>query len=358
MLRLQSRELRATLEFLREVYVLRNLETFARYAISALPKVVASDHTSYNEVNPRTGRDHFLCEPTDFYRNLIPTFERHMSEHPLIAHYTRTSDGRALKVSDFLTRDQFHRLALYNDFFRIVGVEHQMAFVLPAPPPLVVGVALNRGRRDFSERDRTILNLLRPHVVQAYENAEAATRVERELMLLTQGEEESGRGVVLLNTSGKVCRATSRARQWLAEYFESARGDALPETLWRWVRHEQRLLARGDDVPPPRRPLVVEREAKRLQVRLLSDRQGSLLIFDERIEPTPPALEPLGLSRREAEVLSWIAHGKTNPEIATILGTRPRTVGKQLEHIYRKLGVENRTAAATLAMTFVSSLPS
>jgi len=80
-----------------------------------------------------------------------------------------------------------------------------------------------------------------------------------------------------------------------------------------------------------------------------------LLIFDERIEPTPPALEPLGLSRREAEVLSWIAHGKTNPEIATILGTRPRTVGKQLEHIYRKLGVENRTAAATLAMTFLSS---
>ena len=69
MLRLQSRELRATLEFLREVYVLRNLETFARYAISALPKVVASDHTSYNEVNPRTGRDHFLCEPTDFYRS-------------------------------------------------------------------------------------------------------------------------------------------------------------------------------------------------------------------------------------------------------------------------------------------------
>src|SRR3989442_12174142 len=112
-----------------------------------------------------------------------------------------------------------------------------MAFVLPAPPPLVVGVALNRGRRDFSERDRTILNLLRPHVVQAYENAEAATRVERELMLLTLGEEESGRGVVLLNTSGKVCRATSRARQWLAEYFGRPRGKGPPGTRCRRGRH-------------------------------------------------------------------------------------------------------------------------
>ena len=358
MLRLRSREVQATLEFLREAYALRDLETFARYAISAVPKLVASDHTSYNEVNPRAGRDHIFCEPTDFYRHLLPTFERHISEHPLIAHYAKTSDGRALKISDFLTRDQFHRLALYNEFFRIVGVEHQMAFILPAPPPLVVGIALNRGRRDFSERDRTILNLLRPHVVQAYANAEAATRIGRELTLITQGEEELGHGVVLLNAEGQVRLATSRARRWLAEYFGSAGGDGLPETLWRWVRHERSLLAGGDEVPPPRRPLVVERAGDRLEVRLLSEGDESVLIFEKRTEPTPRALELLGLSRREAEVLSWVARGKTNPEIATILGTRPRTVSKQLEHVYQKLGVENRTAAATLATTFVSSLMS
>jgi DNA-binding CsgD family transcriptional regulator len=51
------------------------------------------------------------------------------------------------------------------------------------------------------------------------------------------------------------------------------------------------------------------------------------------------------LTPREAEVLSWLAKGKTNRDIADILGMSPRTVNKHLEHIYEKLGVETRTAA-------------
>ncbi len=57
----------------------------------------------------------------------------------------------------------------------------------------------------------------------------------------------------------------------------------------------------------------------------------------------------LGLTAREGEVLSWLAKGKTNRDIAQILGLSPRTVDKHLEQIYAKLGVENRTAAAAVA---------
>lgn len=67
------------------------------------------------------------------------------------------------------------------------------------------------------------------------------------------------------------------------------------------------------------------------------------------------ALEPLGLSHREAEVLSWVACGKTNGEIGTILDLSPRTVQKHLEHTYQKLGVENRTSAAAKAYEFLST---
>jgi DNA-binding NarL/FixJ family response regulator len=71
-------------------------------------------------------------------------------------------------------------------------------------------------------------------------------------------------------------------------------------------------------------------------------------------KPTEPAspqqLEPLGLTPREAEVLFWVAQGKTNPEIATITGVQLTTVKKHLESIYTKLGVENRTTAAALAL--------
>jgi DNA-binding CsgD family transcriptional regulator len=57
------------------------------------------------------------------------------------------------------------------------------------------------------------------------------------------------------------------------------------------------------------------------------------------------ALEEKGLTRREVEVLEWVARGKTNNEIGLILSISPRTASKHLEHIYTKLGVESRTAA-------------
>jgi DNA-binding CsgD family transcriptional regulator len=54
-----------------------------------------------------------------------------------------------------------------------------------------------------------------------------------------------------------------------------------------------------------------------------------------------------GLTEREDEILFWISRGKSNRDIAAILEITPATVGKHLEHIYPKLGVENRTAAAS-----------
>lgn len=58
----------------------------------------------------------------------------------------------------------------------------------------------------------------------------------------------------------------------------------------------------------------------------------------------------LALTAREAEVLLWITRGKSNRDVAEILSLSPRTVNKHLEQIYAKLGVENRTAAAALAI--------
>ena len=67
-------------------------------------------------------------------------------------------------------------------------------------------------------------------------------------------------------------------------------------------------------------------------------------------EATPDQLESLGLTPREAEVLFWVARGKTNDEIATVLSIGLTTVKKHLESTYAKLGVENRTTAAAMAL--------
>jgi DNA-binding NarL/FixJ family response regulator len=71
-------------------------------------------------------------------------------------------------------------------------------------------------------------------------------------------------------------------------------------------------------------------------------------------EAKPELLEPLGLTPREAETLFWVAQGKTNPELCVLLDVRLTTIKKHLESIFLKLGVENRTSAAAMALEKLS----
>ena len=353
--RLGQRDLGAFLSFVREIYGQPDLESFATQVVSALPRVVRSEWTSYNEVDPQSRTVAYTMDPLPYdWPESEQVFERYVHEHPLVSHYQRTHDGQAVRISDFLTREQFHRLELYNEFFRKLGVEHQMAVTLPAPAPLVIGLAVNRGGRDFSERERLLLDLLRPHLIQAYQNAKSTTRLRQDLALMRQALEEADRGAIYLTDKCRVRFCTERARRWLSEYFEpSLRLDYLPESLQRWVEHQRSLLSKNGDVPPPREPLIVEGPRKLLAVRLVEDplQYGHLLILEEQIlQFSEELLEPLGLTRREAQVLLWVARGKTDKEVASLLYVSPRTVKKHLEHVYEKLRVKSRTEAGALAL--------
>ncbi len=272
-----------------------------------------------------------------------------MHGHPVLAYNDRTRDGRALKISDFLTRNDFRRSAFYQEFYRPIGVEHMMGITLPTPPPLTIGIGLQRSGGDFTERERLLLNLLRPHLIQAYANARAVTRMRQQLARASRALEALDQGVITLTSDGRIGLATARARHLVAEYFPTRSrrpGGRLPEALQGWVRHQHASLAH----PALRKPLVVKRDGKRLLVRHMSDAEQCVLLFGEqRTAPQPHAIEALGLTRREAEVLAWVSQGKTNTEIGIIISASPRTVEKHLERIFKKLGVETRTAAAAVA---------
>jgi DNA-binding CsgD family transcriptional regulator len=73
---------------------------------------------------------------------------------------------------------------------------------------------------------------------------------------------------------------------------------------------------------------------------------------------SPRSLCVLGLSEREAEVLYWVAAGKSSPVISMILGIRHDTVRAHLKRVFAKLGVENRLSAALRALQILRSVPS
>jgi DNA-binding response OmpR family regulator/DNA-binding CsgD family transcriptional regulator len=91
----------------------------------------------------------------------------------------------------------------------------------------------------------------------------------------------------------------------------------------------------------------------RLYVKRRVDPGGSgralFLLVEKPLPERPQQLTALGLTAREAEILFWIAQGKTSPEVATIVSAATATVKRHVHHILHKLGVETRLAAALKA---------
>ena len=350
--RLEHRDFERLLEFLQRTYAISDFDSFRKHVVFGLQSLVPSEISAYNEINLRTQHNNVVYDRPEAMKlpdgNRI--FERHIPEHPLIA-YSQSKPGHgAVKISDLLSTTEFHRLGLYNEFFRLIGIEDQMVVSLPSPRPVVVGIALNRARRNFSERDRLLLNVASPHLLQAYRNVEALTRVKRELSLAQRLLSESRAAVIWLKRT-RVQHLTLHARVLLAKYFPGRLLplDALPELLQRWIEQELARFKDSSDVPSARRPLVIGQGGDALVVRLFSDHGQVGLLLEESLA-TIKNIEG-GLTRRESQVLAWVSRGKTNREISILLSISPRTVQKHLEHIFQKLGVETRTAAAAMGLS-------
>jgi DNA-binding NarL/FixJ family response regulator len=158
----------------------------------------------------------------------------------------------------------------------------------------------------------------------------------------------SGRFLLAVNRDGKLIWATPQAQKLLSDSLGAVGKDelTLPAALRQWLEHVQGIkggsksTASFPDHPELRLHYMGNDGPDEYLLRLAKDTGGEL--------PAEFSSE-LGLTTREGEVLSWLSKGKTNRDIAQILGLSPRTIDKHLEQIYAKLGVENRTAAAAIA---------
>ena len=164
----------------------------------------------------------------------------------------------------------------------------------------------------------------------------------------------SGRFLLAVSRQGKIMWATPQAQKLLADNLPAkASGKAedeleLPETMLQWLEQTQ---AGGAGAKAPALASFPNNAQLQLQyMGKLGPNEFLLRLAKDTSSDTPASFRSdLGLTSREGEVLSWLSKGKTNRDIAQILGLSPRTVDKHLEQIYAKLGVENRTAAAAIA---------
>ena len=212
-------------------------------------------------------------------------------------------------------------------------------------------MVLSCDRQNGSKCDRCILNLVRRYI-QTDKNT---STLNKEQQILTRLKQVFDRlGAILVTPEGEVEFMTPRGEQLLSQYFSSYAPHSLPEPLQHWFKHQISRFISNINVQCSCFPLHVEQAGKRLSVYLVSDfiEDQYLVLLEEQVLESfsISSLELLGLTKREAEVLFWVAQDKNNAAIAKELGCSKGTVRKHLEHIHAKLGVQTRTAAVVVAL--------
>ncbi len=329
--------------------------SFGYLALEAVSMAVDFDHASYNELDTSTNTAYFCEWPlgTPHGGADEQAFPRLVLENPILRHQETTGDRSAHRLSDFVTADELHELALYQQVYQHLHVEYQLAMALAIKDPVTVAFALNRESRDFSDDDVRLLDALRPHLAQTYRNAQLLTVLRGIEDVLA----ESGRALVVLGKAGVDTRASPRAQVALARHFGAPRAGSLPEPVADWVA-EERHRTFDDGRPRIHRPLVSGDADRQLVVRFLpggGERPDVLAVDEQEPERVATELRRLGLTSREAEILALMMRGLSTSEAARQLDVRSSTLSKHLQHIYRKLGVVSRSAAIAAATDAVFS---
>ena len=163
-------------------------------------------------------------------------------------------------------------------------------------------------------------------------------------------------------SDGRILWQTPLARKLLLSHFDAPEAVA-PLELAEWLKLTAPKLSAelaSGRMPTTVPVWAVNQGGRRLSFTLhqpTGEDEWLLVMQESSDQAAMDALsQEFKLTTREGEVLYWVVKGKTNRDIGDILGSSPATVKKQLEHIFAKLGVETRTAAAGLAMSRVAQL--
>ena len=339
-------------QFAAKLHEHRKPTTLVQHLSSGLQHLIPSDYNSWMEIiyskPPKVAA--VFSPQNQQATSLLPVFARHINEHPVYRYWRESGQYHiATRWSDVATWPAIERTPLYTEFYRPLGVRHQMMVALKAKPSHLIYLALNRKRTSFSEEDCNLLTALQPHVSCALQSILSFHWMQSTIASYSAFVDTFSQGIVCLSPDFHIRWANKHARNDLHTHFR------WPPNSTRLPGELQKRLPRGQTVAAAPGSFSIRSAAGSLHIRILKT-QKDLYLFLQDVEQQPAfdTLKTFGLTNREAEVLGWVAKGKSNEEAAAILGIGPQTVKKHLERIYSVLRVANRTEAALKANALLS----
>lgn len=283
---------------------------------------------------------------------LRPTFEEfdrraHGLQHedPTFTNRLRLTMDGAHQPREFVDRTAFERTRLFNDVWRPMGIRQMLRFSNPGILGTGVVIARNSDRPfsgDEIDMAEVIGRQLDSSIHKLLDRHNGKVPIHGEMVSMHTSS------WLVCAADGTILRSTPASReQYRLCLGEKASLKKVPDA-WRVV-FESRL--RGG----PADPKHYRAAGRSITVHIAPipghTHEFSVFFINNVLQEDPyEKLMQLGLTNREAEVMYWVIEGKTNPEIAAIMGISALTAKKHVENIRIKFQVPNRTAAVVYAM--------
>jgi DNA-binding CsgD family transcriptional regulator len=334
--RLDACDVHRLVDAVTEIGSLLNDLPFPSEALETLGVLIPADAIEYSEVDGIERRvlgD--VIREGDFREGPgYETFWRIRSQLPC-GNYYRAGGVGAVRVSDLLTRRAFRGLELYAEWYRPWRTEYELGLRLPTGAGQSQKCfSFSRESRDFSERDRLLLNLLQPHLIRRHARWTIQQRAAARLAEIAESGGDPA--VLILDHGGRIEFAQRAVRQLLNDYFGEGDHSFAPVPVREWAADREQM----DDlvIDGPDGQLVVSAAA--------GDRSAQTVLLLHERRSRPPLTRRL--TQRERDVLDLVGEGKSNAEIARLLWVQPSTIRKHLENAYAKLNVRSRFEATAL----------
>jgi len=331
-------------------------EALAQQVQTVLHRLIGADVVVWNELTAEGKVSTGMTFPeldAGFWTRVAPGMLAHIHEHPFVQILgQRRCRTLTAAISDLLPTRRFVQTGLYDAGYREFGAKYQISSAIGTTDGGYLVVSLNRRGTDFSARDKAILDAVTRQAAHAYQSLR---RFESLQARLRNGEGDMTplkSSWLYIDARLIVKWGDPNLEAFLQDHFHHRRLDIfLPDLLTEVISS---ILARtGRDLATAGgESRVFMYQGRNYRITVVSERTDrfrvTITALDRTRAPTLAGSERLGqpLSRRETEAAYWASLGKTNPEIAIILGISSRTVEKHVHAALAKCGLENRVQLA------------
>jgi len=159
-------ELQAALDFVSDLTdTIGDADAFARCGVERLPRLAASELTSLSLCDLLSGHRHTVGLASGSIGAAARAgFDRHFHAHPLVRYHGYEGGADTRRISDSVPFSAFRETALFDEYYRQVGIDHAVALPLHVGGGWLVGFVLNRRGSDFSNREVSLLDRVRPAI--------------------------------------------------------------------------------------------------------------------------------------------------------------------------------------------------